>query len=173
MVEKQEWRIEELSVKHHRHSFSCGSQDLDDYLKYFASQDRKRRIGRIFVASIIQPSFDIIGYYTISAASFKREELPRKDAKKLPHYPVPAAIIGRLAVDRSWQGRGIGKFLLMDALDRIVSASKIVAINAIVVDAKNEKAKSFYERYGFTPFPNAAMRLFIPMKTVESVSNHA
>ncbi len=167
-MNQTKWRIEEFSSLFNRETFSCGRRELDDYLKSFVSQDIKKRIARVFVASVLDTS-DIIGYYTISAASFKKESLPREMAKKLPYYPVPAAIIGRLAVDSLWQGKGLGEYLLMDAMDRIVSASKILAINAIIVDAKDEKSKSFYKRYGFIPFPKQPLRLFVPVKTVEQM----
>ncbi len=83
--------------------------------------------------------------------------------KRLPHYPVPAAILGRLAVDRRYQGRGLGALMLADAIKRLVRASESLAIYALIADAKNDGAKAFYEHFGFQAFPDASMRLFMPL----------
>ncbi len=109
----------------------------------------------------------IAGYYSVSAASFQKNELPAASAKKLPHYPVPAAVIGRLAVARKHQGRGLGGMLLVDAIRRVVRASATIAVYAIIVDAKNERAQAFYERYGFRAFASQPRRLFLPLETFE------
>src|SRR5262245_7521657 len=94
------------SSRHKRDSFSCGEESLDNYIRNLASQDMKRRVAQVFVACL--PSESVVkGYYTISAASFGKEELPAEIAKKLPYYPVPAAILGRLAVDSSCRGQGL------------------------------------------------------------------
>ena len=111
----------------------------------------------------------IAGYYSLSAASFEKEELPPALAKRLPHYPVPAAVLGRLAIDREQQGRGIGETLLLDAGRRVVRASTTIAVYAIIVDAKNERAKAFYERYGFRAFASEPRRLFLPLETFEKL----
>jgi ribosomal protein S18 acetylase RimI-like enzyme len=108
----------------------------------------------------------IAGYYTLSAASFARQQLPEAVAKRLPHYPVPAAILGRLAVDLRYQGRGLGELMLADAIKRVLRASETLAVHAIVVDAKNDRAKAFYERYGFVAFVDAPDRLSLPLESV-------
>lgn len=161
------WIIEPFSsTTHPRDTFACGYPALDEYIRKFASQDIKKKVAQVFVAC--SPGEQIIsGYYTTSAASFRKEELPLALAKKLPHYPVPAAIIGRLAVDLSCQGQGLGVFLLADCLTRILQASQQVAINAVIVDAKDERAKAFYLKYGFTPFATNPLRLFISLATLE------
>ena len=111
----------------------------------------------------------IAGYYSLSAASFEKDELPSDLAKRLPHYPVPAAVLGRLAIDRTHQGRGLGETLLLDAIRRVVRASTTIAVYAIIVDAKNERAHTFYERYGFRAFASAPRRLFLPLRTFEKL----
>ena len=111
----------------------------------------------------------IAGYYSLSAASFEKDELPSDLAKRLPHYPVPAAVLGRLAIDRTHQGRGLGETLLLDAIRRVVRASTTIAVYAIIVDAKNERAHTFYERYGFRAFASAPRRLFLPLQTFEKL----
>jgi ribosomal protein S18 acetylase RimI-like enzyme len=156
--------IEPLGSHHDRGSFSSGEPALDAYLRHQASQDVRRRVTQVFVAIGESPK-TIAGYYTLSATSFARSELPPELSKRLPHYPVPAAVLGRLAVDQHHQGRGLGEGLLMDAARRVLRASAAVAIYAIVVDAKNEGAQGFYEQYGFRAFPTTSRRLFLPLET--------
>ncbi len=156
--------IEPLGSRHDRAAFSCGEPALDSYLQRQASQDIRRRVAQVFVALGDAPE-TIAGYYSLSAASFERDALPPALAKRLPHYPVPAAILGRLAVDREHQGRGLGEILLLDALRRVIRASASLAIHAVVVDAKNNGAAAFYARYGFQAFNSEQRRLFLPLET--------
>ncbi len=160
--------FEPLGPHHDRESFACGEPALDDYLRRRASQDARRRVARVFVAVGSAPD-EVAGYYTLSAASFEKDELPAGIAKRLPHYPVPAVMIGRLAVSRAFQGRGFGEMLLLDAIRRVVQASTAIAAYAVVVDAKNDAARAFYERYGFRPFPSTPRRLFLPLQTFEKL----
>ncbi|HEY5225869.1 MAG TPA: GNAT family N-acetyltransferase [Methylovirgula sp.] len=158
--------IEPLGSHHDRAAFSCGEPALDSYLQRQASQDIRRRVAQVFVALGDAPG-KIAGYYSLSAASFKKEELPPALAKRLPHYPVPAAILGRLAVDRACQGQGLGETLLLDAVRRVVRASVTLMVYAVIVDAKNDRAVAFYERYGFRIFASIQRRLFLPLETFE------
>ena len=160
--------IEPLGSHHDRTAFSCGEPALDAYLQRQASQDIRRRVAQVFVAIGEVPE-KITGYYSLSAASFEKEELPPALAKRLPHYPVPAAVLGRLAIDREQQGRGLGETLLLDAIRRVVRASTTIAMYAIIVDAKNERAQAFYERYGFCAFASEPRRLFLPLETFEKL----
>ncbi len=170
MSKNHEWRVEQLSpAKHERESFFCGIEELDQYLKKLATKDVKRKVSQVFVLVETKNSSKIIAYYSLSAASFARESLEEDLSKKLPYYPVPAVIIGRFAVDLEWQGKGIGRFLLMEIFSRILAVSTIIAVYAIIVDAKNEKAKAFYEQYGFIPFKENPFRLFIPLKVLEAL----
>jgi GNAT superfamily N-acetyltransferase len=107
----------------------------------------------------------IAGYYTLSATSVQLGELPAQTVRKLPRYPlVPATLLGRLAVDRRHQGKGYGRFLLGDALHR--AARSEIASFAVIVDAKDESARRFYERESFLPFPDQPMKLFRPMADI-------
>jgi ribosomal protein S18 acetylase RimI-like enzyme len=160
--------IEPLGAHHDRTAFSCGEPALDSYLQRQASQDIRRRVARVFVAVGDVPE-KIAGYYSLSATSFEKNELPSALTKRLPHYPVPAATLGRLAVDREQQGRGLGEMLLLDAIRRVIGASAVLAVYAIVVDAKNERAQAFYERYGFRLFAGEPRRLFLPLETFEKL----
>jgi len=160
--------IEPLGSRHDRAAFSCGEPALDAYLQRQASQDIRRRVAQVFVAVGDTPE-KIAGYYSLSAASFEKDELPPALAKRLPHHPIPAAVLGRLAIDRSQQGRGLGETLLLDSIRRVVRASTTIAVYAIVVDAKTERAQAFYERYGFRTFAIEPRRLFLPLETFEKL----
>lgn len=129
-------------------------------------------MAQVFVAAGDTPG-KIAGYYSLSAASFEKAELPPALAKRLPHYPVPAAVLGRLAIDREKQGRGLGEMLLLDAIRRVDRASTAIAIYALIVDAKNANAQAFYERYGFRMFARAPRRLFLPLETLEKLGLQA
>lgn len=160
--------IEPLGAHHDRADFSCGEPALDSYLLRQASQDVRRRVAQVFVA-VGDPPGKVAGYYSLSAASFEKGELPPALAKRLPHYPVPAAVLGRLAIDRARQGRGLGEVLLLDAIRRVVCASATMAVYAIIVDAKNARALAFYGRYGFRAFAGEPRRLFLPLETFEKL----
>ncbi len=167
-MDEPPFTVEPLGPYHERASFSCGEATLDTHIRRQASQDVRRRGARVFVASG-GPSGYIAGYYTLSAASFEKDDLPAESARRLPHYPVPAAVIGRLAVDLRSQGCGLGEALLLDAIHRVVRAGDTIGVYAVVVDALHERASAFYERYGFTPFPSTPRRLFLPLRTFEKL----
>lgn len=128
----------------------------------------RRRVAQVFVALGATPG-RIAGYYSLSAANFAKAELPPDLAKRLPHYPVPAAVLGRLAIDRAAQGRGLGEHLLLHAIHSVMRASATMAVYAVIVDALNERAQTFYERYGFRAFASAPRRLFLPLETFEKL----
>ena len=110
----------------------------------------------------------IAGFYTLSATNIAWSEIPEHLARKLPRYPIPAALIGRLAVDRRFHGRNFGKYLLFNALDRVVVLALEIALFAVVVDAKDDAAARFYARYGFQPLSNRGLRLLLPVATYAS-----
>jgi GNAT superfamily N-acetyltransferase len=153
---------------HDRSGFSCGSTELDRYIREFASQDVRRDIARVFVA--IAAGSSVLGYYSLSAASYRRDDLPAEHAKRLPRYPVPAALLGRLAVDESARGQGLGAHLLMDAIERVRLASETLAVHAIIVDALDHGAVAFYRKFGFIAFFEDDRRLFLPMSTIQRLA---
>ncbi len=160
--------VEPLAPHHDRASFACGVSSLDVYLRRQASQDVRRRVAQVFVAVGDVPG-SIAGYYTLSAASFQKSQLPQALAKRFPHYPVPAAVLGRLAVDLTRQGHGLGEALLLDAIRRVVRASTTIAVYAMIVDAKDDRAQAFYARYGFRVLADEQRRLFLPIETFEKL----
>lgn len=160
-------RIEPLNASHDRKSFACGVAALDDYLATRASQDFKRRIGNCFVA--VTDDNQIAGYYTLAATSIPLNDITDAEAKKLPRYPViPAALIGRLAIDRRFKGMKLGGALIIDAAKR--AATSDAAIYAMIVEAKDETAKAFYEHLGFVCFRSRPLSLYLPLTTLLGVT---
>lgn len=158
--------IEPLASAHNRPSFSCGNISLDKYLRTQARQDIRRRISRAFMAIDAEQPDQILGYYTLSSLAIDLSQLPQALARKLPKHPIPAALIGRLAVDERARGLGVGKMLLMDALNRTLTVSQKIAIFAMVVDAIDEQAEAFYRQFGFSALGTKGRRLFLPLKSV-------
>ena len=154
-----------LTSSHDREGFDCGHPLLNGYLHSYALQDMKRRVCRIYVLN--SPESTIKGFYTLSATSLCFESIPDDLKKRLPKYPLPAVLIGRLAVDQKFQKQGLGRHLLMDALYRIVLAEESIGIYAAAVDAKDEQARAFYERYGFVSFKDQPLKLFLPLSTAK------
>jgi GNAT superfamily N-acetyltransferase len=153
------FHIVPLSGEHDR--FVSGSGALDRYFREQASQDIKRRIATCFVAVDVA-SGDVAGYYTLTATSVALNALSPEIAKKLPKYPVvPAVLLGRLAVNRRYQGEGLGGVLLADALARTARAE--LGVFAMLVDAKDLAARRFYEHHGFTLLPGEVRRLCLPI----------
>src|SRR5437667_97127 len=110
----------------------------------------------------------VVGYYTLAAASARREETPARVAKGLAAHPIPVILLARLAVDAGEKGAGLGAGLLKDALLRAVAAADIVGCRAVMVHAKDEVAKAFYQRFGFEPSPTDPFRLFLLMKDIKA-----
>ena len=158
--------IAPLNPTHERSGFQCGVRALDLYLKKQARQDTKRRISRVFVATKPDNPKAVVGYYTLSTLSVELSQLPEKLARKLPTHPVPAALIGRLAVSIPAQGQGVGEMMLADAIKRTLAVSDQIAIYAMVVDAINDNARGFYEQFGFTRLSDDSPRLFLPLKSI-------
>lgn len=158
--------IRALDGSHERAGFHCGIASLDDYLQKQARQDVKRRVSRVYAATAPDHPDKVVGYYTLSTLSIELDHLPESIARKLPRRPVPAVLLGRLAVDKIAQGHGVGKMLLVDALKRTLAVSDEIAIYAMVVDAINEQAQGFYAQFDFSPLGAEGRRLFLPLQSV-------
>lgn len=143
-------------------SFRCGQALLDDYICRYASQDVRRNVARVFVATPESEPNRLAGFFTLSAGSVNCSELPQSLAKKLPRYPVPVALIGRLAVAIHFQGKGLDAILLADACQKVARASTTLAVAGIVVDAKDAAAARFYQHFGFLPLPGRTDRMLLP-----------
>lgn len=152
--------------KHNRGAFKCGQDDLDRYLHSQATQDIKKRVATVFVL-VDHPNSNVLAYYTLSSYSIELAELDHALAKSLPKYPLlPATLLGRLAVDINHQGKGLGEVVLVDALKRSLAATVQVASTAVVVDALDQRAASFYQKYGFQQFEQRPLKLYLPMQSV-------
>lgn len=159
------YRIEPLA-EHDRSKFCSGEPALDRYFQTGARQDLRRKFTSAFVA-VEEAGGDPVGFYTLSATSVLLDKLPADLAAKLPRYPlVPAVLIGRLAVDRECQGRGLGGELLFDALLRVLTSD--IGVYAAVVHPKNERARAFYARHGFQKLPETE-QMFLPLATVSAI----
>jgi GNAT superfamily N-acetyltransferase len=158
--------ITPLGRQHDRKTFDCGETSLDLYLHRYANQDIRRRVTRVFVASSPGEPQRVIGYYSLSAGSLAAADLPEKFRRRLSKYPVPVALLGRLAVDKSHQGQGVGAILIANALQRIAMASQVMAVYALVVDTLNESAAEFCRQFGFIQLPSQPLKLFLPVDTV-------
>ena len=166
----EDFRVELLGKAYDRAAFSCGIEVLDNYLKKYARQDVAKRVAVCFV---LTPDGKVIaGFYTLSQYSVNLVNLPQEIAKRLPKYPiVPATLLGRLAISERFRGRKLGEVLLLDALYRSLRQSKQVASFAVIVDAKEEAVRRFYEHFEFLPLPETPNRLFLPMRTIENLFN--
>ena len=157
------FRIEPLSRTHDRSRFQSGSVPLDRYFREQVSQDVRRHLATCFVAVSVDTS-EVAGYYTLAAIGIVLDQLSVEVIAKLPRYPVvPAALLGRLAIARDHQGKGLGSALLADAIIRVARAE--LGIFAMVVDAENAAASRFYEHHGFTLLAGDARRLYLPIAT--------
>jgi ribosomal protein S18 acetylase RimI-like enzyme len=157
-------RLAPLDAAHDRAAFRSDSEPLNRYLREQVTQDIRRRAAACFVA--LEDGQRIAGYYTLASASLLLADLPVSTGKKLPRYPtVPAVRMGRLAVDQAFKGQGLGGALLADAIDR--AARSEIAAFALMVDAKDDVATAFYQRYGFIALPDSPLILFLPLATAQ------
>lgn len=148
---------------HDRTGFDCGVPELNEYLQRYADQHRRRGITSVYVLVDADASARILGYYTLSAAEVDASNLSDVDRRRLPRYPVPCFRMGRLACRADQRRRGIGRLLVGGAVDRCLRAREQVAAYALIVDAKDESAKAFYEHYGFTAFLGKPFTLYLPL----------
>ncbi len=153
-----------LNSSHKKGLFACEETSLENYLRKQAGQDVKRQIAVCFVLEGKDNA--IKGYYTLSADSVDRNLIPENLQKKLPYKNLPVTLLGRLARDSNYRGQGIGELLLADALKRAYQASASIGAWAVVTDLINEKARAFYEGFGFISLESG--RMFIPMETIKA-----
>ena len=160
--------IELLDKKHNRDDFDCGKELLTNYLKTQAGPDMKRKLSACFVLS--ENGTEIQGYYTLSNNSISLSSFPVHLQKKLPksYNSIPTTLLGRLAIDKKYQGQGIGKILLIDSLKRSYELSKEIGSFAVVVDPIDEEAENFYNKYDFIKLPTSG-KMFIAVKTLQEL----
>lgn len=148
---------------HDRNGFRSGEPLLDEFLRKYAAQQSAKGVTSVFVlVDDAQPS-KILGYYTLSAAQVDVSQLSLAEQKKLPRYPIPCFRLGRLARDLGSRWAGVGEILMGLAVDRCRKAKLSIGAYALLVEAKNTSARSFYEHYGFIPCGDAPMTLYLPL----------
>jgi predicted N-acetyltransferase YhbS len=166
MNDSPQYLIEPLdTARHRREQFVCESPELTDFLQQQARKEMAARASACFVLVAANDPGRIVGYYTLSQTSVTSQKLPESVTKKLPRYPeLGATLVGRLARDLAWRGKEIGRLLLVDALRRSVRLSAEAGAVVVVTDPKDDKARAFYQAYGFQALDER--RLFMPMKEV-------
>lgn len=150
--------IVRLNETHDCKPFKCGHHTLDHYLRRYAVLNDQADVSRAYVA-VPRGQTRVAGYYTLSSGQIDADIAPDPGSP----YPMPVALLGRLAVDRTFQGQGLGSLLLLDALRNTLHAASYVAIRALVVDALDENAKRFYEHFGFRELLDDPKHLYLPL----------
>ena len=159
-------RVEKLRPDHTIESFDCSREELNRYLQRFAWQNQQAGAAQTYVGLAGDA---VIGYYTLAVGHVTREEAPERLTKGLARHPVPIMLLARLAVDHRWQGQGVGKALIKDAMLRTLQAADIAGIRAFAVHAKDEEARRFYLKFDFIPSPSDPMHFFVLLKDVRRV----
>lgn len=160
------WQDMPLAIHHERKAFDCGELALDEYLQKFARQNHVSGGAKTFVAVEASASTTILGYYTLSPASIDYARTPAVVRRGLGRYEVPVYRLGRLAVATSMQGRGLGGGLLLAAGRRCLAVSAEVGGVALLVDAKSDRAATWYESFGAVRLDDAPLSLLLPLETI-------
>jgi GNAT superfamily N-acetyltransferase len=143
--------------------FDCGVPVLNEYLARFATQHRRPGISQTYVLVDRTSPAGVLGYYTLSAAQIDVAYLSEADRRRLPRFPIPCFRMGRLASRKDQHGKGIGRLMIGCAVDRCLKAREEVASYALIVDAKDDNDKAFYEHYGFVPCEDHTRTLCLPL----------
>lgn len=154
-------RVLPLTGSHDRRGFDCGQAELNDWLRQVARQHQDKGLSKTFVAVREEEPKRICGYCALTLAELENRHLPAAWCKKLPRR-IPGVRLGRLAVGRSYQGKGLGELLLVDALNRAVLIYKEAGGIGLFVDALDEQAAGYYQRFGFLASPDNPRVLFLP-----------
>ncbi len=158
--------VEKLDETHDAAPFDCGKEPLNRFLKRFALANQRADSARTYVVCQESP---VIAYYSLAAGAVEYADVPLRVGRGLARHPVPVMLLARLAVDRTWQGRGLGKALIKDALLRTATAAEVVGIRALLVHAKDEEARIWYEALDFEPSPTDPYHLFLLMKDLRAL----
>jgi GNAT superfamily N-acetyltransferase len=159
--------VEKLSDEHLLDPFECGKPSLDDWLKRYALANQKLDSSQTYV---VQRNSIVVGYYSLTVGSVSKKEAPSRIGRGMPNYPIGVILLARLAVDHRERGAGLGGALLKDALTRCVSAADSVGARAVVVDALDEEARSFYEHFNFGRCPGNDLRLMLKIQDLRASS---
>jgi GNAT superfamily N-acetyltransferase len=160
--------IDALASTHDRALFDCGRVELNEYLRRFARQNADSGVAKTFVATRVDAPGHILGFFSLAATSVAFSSLPTSVARRLPRYPIPAALLARLAVDREHQGRGLGAILLADAYRRVLLAADHIGIHLLVIHAKDESARRFYLRFNAVPLVDEPLHLVVDVRVIRA-----
>ena len=159
-------RVVPLAPTHQVQTFDCGNDDLNMFLQATAGQHQRKLISKTYVLVDDAAPTEVMGYYSLAVRGMvPKDELPPQMAKRLPRE-VPGFTLARLAVRKDLKGLGHGEYLLFHAIDRVARVAGEVGGYAAFVDAKDEKAAAFYQKYGFTAFPDDPLTLCLPFAAI-------
>jgi len=159
--------VEKLNASHEVDAFACGKAPLDLFLQRFALGNQKAGSAQTYV--VCRGEQRVVGYYSLAVGAVEHADAPGRVSKGLARHPIPVMLLARLAIDRSEQGKGLGKALLKDALLRTAQAADIAGIRALLVHAKDDEARVWYEGFDFEPSPTDPDHLFLLMKDLRSL----
>jgi ribosomal protein S18 acetylase RimI-like enzyme len=154
-----------LEQSHDVSGFDCGAVPLNDYLRKHAWHNNQNRSARTYV---VLRGNQVVGYYSLAAASVQRDQATARVVKGLAKHPIPVVLLARLAIDQTEKGRGLGSALLKDALLRSLQAADIIGCRAVLVHAKDQAAQSFYRKFGFESYPIDEFHLFLLIKDIHA-----
>lgn len=158
--------VEKLRAEHNVEGFDCGREALNRYLLRYAWQNQQAGAAQTYLGLV--DAF-VIGYHTLAVGQVSWEHAPERLTKGLARHPIPVMLLARLAVDKRWHGHGVGKALLKDAMQRTLQAADIAGIRAFAVNAKDDDARNFYQKFDFVPSPTDPMHLFVLLKDVRKM----
>jgi GNAT superfamily N-acetyltransferase len=158
--------IEKLRREHGLDSFDCGQPDLNRWLVKYALQNQGAGAAQTYVGLVNE---EVVGYYSLAVGQVEHHDAPERLGKGLARHPVPIMLLARLAVHKDWQGKGIGRALLRDAVLRTLQAADIAGIRALVVHAKDDRAREYYEQFDFVPSPTDPLHLFVLLKDLRKL----
>ena len=166
MSEEVSWIEQPITRRHHRKDFDCGSTELNEYLAFYARQNHESGGAKTFVAVPPSDPMRVLGYYSISPGAIEFARLPAKLTRRLGRYEVPIFRLGRLAVSRTLQGKGLGAELLLAAGVRALSVAAQAGGVALAIDAKDDRAAAWYRRFGAVALLDDALTLVLPLETI-------
>ncbi|WP_027443845.1 GNAT family N-acetyltransferase [Erythrobacter cryptus] len=159
--------VKKLDASHEVDAFDCGKEPLNRFLQRHALVNQKAGSAQTWV--VCRGEQRVVGYYSLAVGAVEHAGAPGRVSKGLARHPMPVMLLARLAIDRSEQGKGLGKALLRDALLRTAQAADIAGIRALLVHAKDDEARAWYERFDFEPSPSDPYHLFLLMKDLRAI----
>ena len=159
--------VQKLDASHDVDAFDCGKEPLDRFLQRHALVNQKAGSAQTYV--VCRREQRVAGYYSLAVGAVEHADAPGRVGKGLARHPIPVMLLARLAIDRAEQGKGLGKALLKDALLRTAQAAEIAGIRALLVHAKDDEARAWYEQFDFEPSPTDPYHLFLLMKDLRAI----